>query len=63
MVEVMVIAGALVIFAAGFVSWYALWHRRLAASFERVPVRADRHAFVVRDGIVLDTTRSDGRQR
>jgi hypothetical protein len=39
MIEVAVIAGSLGVFAAGFVSWYTLWHRRLSSSFERVPVQ------------------------
>jgi hypothetical protein len=39
MIELAVIAGSVGVFVAGFVAWYTLWHRRLAASFERVPVR------------------------
>ena len=61
MVEVAVIAGSLVVFAAGFVSWYTLWHRRLNSSFERVPVQTGRSAYVLRDGIVLDGTHRHGR--
>jgi hypothetical protein len=63
MIEVAVIAGSLGVFAAGFVSWYTLWHRRLSSSFERVPVQTGRTACILREGVVLNGTRSDGRVR
>jgi hypothetical protein len=59
MVEVAVIVGSIGVFVAGFVT-YALWHRRLASSFERVPVRTGRRAYLLRHGAVLDETRRDG---
>lgn len=63
MFEMAVVAGFAGVFVAGFVSWYTMWHRRLAASFERVPVHAGRTAYLVRDGVVLDGTHADGRVR
>jgi hypothetical protein len=39
MIEVAVIAGSVGVFVAGFGAWYTFWHRRLASSVERVPVR------------------------
>ena len=38
MAEIAAILGAAGIFVAGFVAWYTMWHRRMAAAFERVPV-------------------------
>ena len=61
MFEMAVVGGSAGVFVAGFAAWYTLWHRRLAASFERVPVHAGRTAYLVRDGVVLGGTRSDGR--
>ena len=57
MAEVAVIAGSISVFAAGFAAWYTLWHRRLASSFERVPVRSGRTAYLLREGVVLEGTR------
>ena len=53
MVDISVILVAVASFIAGFVAWYTLWHRRMAAAFERVPVGADRSALVVRRGADL----------
>jgi hypothetical protein len=51
--EITVVLGSVGLFVAGFVSWYTLWHRRVTAAFERVPVGADRSAHVLRRGIEL----------
>jgi hypothetical protein len=53
MAEITVILVAAGVFIAGFVTWYTLWHRRMAAAFERVPVGADRSVLVVRRGADL----------
>ena len=53
MINVAVIAGSIGVLAS-LVGWYALWHRRLASSFERVPVRTGRHAFLLRRGVGVD---------
>ena len=50
----MLIAGSAVLFVAGFVAWYTIWHRRVESSFERVPVRAGRSAPVQREGVRPD---------
>jgi hypothetical protein len=47
------IVGSVGLFAAGFAAWYTIWHRRAAASFERVPVRTGRS---VREGGSGDRT-------
>jgi hypothetical protein len=52
MAEVAVTAGSIGVFAAGFLGWYTLWHRRMASSFERVPVRAGRSAYLLRQDVV-----------
>ncbi len=48
MAEIVAIVAAAGLFIAGFVVWYTMWHRRMAASFERVRVGSDRSASVVR---------------
>jgi hypothetical protein len=48
MSEIAVIVGAAGMFVAGFVAWYALWRRRVAAAFRRVPVGTARRVPVVR---------------
>jgi hypothetical protein len=53
MAEIAAILGAAGLFIAGFVTWYTMWHRRMATAFERVPVGADRSALVVRRGADL----------
>ena len=47
------IVGAGATFAAAFAAWYTLWHRRLATSFEEVPVGTRRSAHVLRRGVSL----------
>jgi hypothetical protein len=47
---IMLIAGSGVLFVAAFAGWYALWHRRVEASFEKVPVHDRRSVHVVRHG-------------
>jgi hypothetical protein len=44
MAQIAVIAGSVGLFVAGFATWYALWHRRLASSVERVRMRAPEKA-------------------
>ena len=48
MAEIMVILGSVGLFVAGCTAWYAVWHRRVSATFEQVPVRTARSAHVVR---------------
>jgi hypothetical protein len=50
-ITAILVAGGL--FIAGFVAWYTLWHRRMAAAFERVTIGVDRSALVVRRGADL----------
>jgi hypothetical protein len=47
------IAGSGGFAGAGFVTWYALWHRRLEGAFEKVPVSRGRSAYVLRRGVAL----------
>jgi hypothetical protein len=53
MSEIAVIVGAAAMVVAGFVAWYALWRRRVATAFRRVPVRTARPVPVVRRGVDL----------
>ena len=53
-ITAILVAGGL--FIAGFVAWYTMWHRRMAAAFERVRVGEDRSALVVRHGADLPGT-------
>jgi hypothetical protein len=53
MAEIVAIVGAAGLFIAGFVASYTMWHRRMAASFERVRVGDDRSARVARRGADL----------
>jgi hypothetical protein len=53
MAEIAAILVAVGFFIAGFVTWYTLWHRRVANAFERVRVSTDRSALVVRRGVDL----------
>jgi hypothetical protein len=53
MAEIAVILVAAGLFIAGFVAWYTMWHRRMAAAFDRVRVGTDRSAPVVRRGADL----------
>ncbi|HEX4434358.1 MAG TPA: hypothetical protein VH012_05985 [Acidimicrobiales bacterium] len=50
MAEIAAILTAGGLFIAGFVTWYTMWHRRVANAFERVAVSTDRSALVVRRG-------------
>jgi len=43
-----VIIGAVALFVGGFAAWYAIWRHKVAASFERVPVRAGRQVQLLR---------------
>ena len=54
-ITAILVAGGL--FIAAFVAWYTLWHRRIAAAFERVPAGADRSVLVVRHGADLPCNR------
>ena len=51
MAEISMIVGSVGLVVAGFAAWYALWHRRVESSFERVPVRAGRSVHVLREGV------------
>jgi hypothetical protein len=53
MAEIAAILAAGGLFVAGFVTWYTMWHRRMAAAFERILVGVDRSALVVRRGADL----------
>ena len=53
MAEITLILGSVGLFVAGFVAWYTLWHRRMTAAFERVPVGSARSAHVLRRGVEL----------
>ena len=57
MAEIVAIVVAAGLFIAGFVAWYTMWHRRMAASFERVRVGSGRSASVVRRGAALPGTK------
>jgi hypothetical protein len=54
MAEMTWIAGPVALSVAGFVSLYALWHRRAHPSLQRVPVRDERTVDIVRARIELD---------
>ncbi len=51
--EITVVLGSVGLFVAGFVTWYTMWHRRVTAAFERVPVGAARSAHVLRRDVEL----------
>ncbi len=51
------IAGAVGVLVAGFVSWYTVWHRRVGTAFEKVPVARGRSAHVLRRGVALEGRR------
>jgi hypothetical protein len=53
MSEIAVIVGAAGVSVAGFVAWYALWRRRVATAFRRVPVGTARSMPAVRRGADL----------
>jgi hypothetical protein len=54
MVQVMMIAGTISMFVAGFAAWYSMWHRRAASYFEAVPVRKGRPVYVLRRDVSVD---------
>jgi hypothetical protein len=47
------IIGSIAFFTAGFAVWYTVWHRRVEAAFERVPVESGRSVHVLRQGVSL----------
>jgi hypothetical protein len=53
MAEMTLIVGAGALLVTGFVSWYAIWHRRVESCFEKVPVASGRSAHE-RRGVDLD---------
>jgi hypothetical protein len=53
MALLVLVLGSVASFVAVFVAWYTMWHRRLATSFETVPVGAGRTAYVLRRGVAL----------
>jgi hypothetical protein len=63
MTQLAMILGSITVFAAGFVTWYTLWHRKVASCFERVPVGDGRTAHLVRRGVALDDALGRGRTR
>lgn len=48
------VIGSIVLFTGGFAVWYTVWHRRVEAAFERVPVETGRSVHVLRQGVTLD---------
>jgi hypothetical protein len=53
MAVITLIGSAGAVFVGGFVAWYTLWHHKLEASFEVVPVGTGRSAHVLRRGVSL----------
>jgi hypothetical protein len=52
MAQMTMIIGLIALFAAGFVAWYRLWHRRIeSAALQRVPVRSRRSVHPQRRGL------------
>lgn len=51
------IIGSVALFAGGFSTWYAVWHRRVESSFERIPVATGRTVHVLREGVSLGDER------
>jgi hypothetical protein len=50
MATLTLIIGSIALFAGAFATWYAVWHRRMASRFERIPVGDARSAHVQRKG-------------
>ena len=48
------IIGSIAFFVASFAVWYTIWHRRVEAAFERVPVESGRSVHVLRRDAHLD---------
>lgn len=53
MAMVTLIIGSVAFFAAGFLAWCTLWHRRIESSLERVPSTSGRTGDELRDGVEL----------
>lgn len=47
------IIGSIALFTGGFAVWYTVWHRRVEAAFDRVPVESGRSVHVLRQGTTL----------
>lgn len=47
------VIGSIALFTGGFAVWYTVWHRRVEAAFERVPVESGRSVHVLRQGVNL----------
>ncbi len=52
------IIGSIALFVASFSVWYTIWHRRVEAAFERVPVESGRSVHVLRRDADLVADRS-----
>jgi len=50
---IVLILGCVGVFVAAFAAWYALWHRRVDGSFEKVQVGTNRPVYVLRAGATL----------
>ena len=57
MAEIVAMVAAGGLFIAGFVACSTMWHRRMAASFQRVRVGSDRSASMARRGADLPGTK------
>jgi hypothetical protein len=47
------VIGSIALFTGGFAVWYTVWHRRVEAAFERVPVESGRAVHVLRQDVSL----------
>lgn len=54
MAMITLIVGSVGLLVAGSVAWYTIWRHRVAASFERVPVRTGRSVRVAGEGDARD---------
>jgi uncharacterized iron-regulated membrane protein len=54
MAQITMIVGSVALFVVGFVAWYTLWHRRVEAAFERVPVGNRRNVHLLRRDVPED---------
>jgi hypothetical protein len=57
MAALTLIIGSITLLAAGFGTWYAVWHRRMESCFERVPVSSGRSVHVLRRGVDMERGR------
>jgi hypothetical protein len=56
MAQITLIVGSAALFVAGFLgAWYTLWHRKVEAAFERVPVGDGRNVHLLRRDVAEDT--------